>query len=422
MAPHAPSYWTCDLIKENVTKIRNSNGNEWAPSASNLQSALDDLDAGGKLWLPPMEVATTSEITVDNANVEVTGAGRKTILSTTSAINILKVNAINCRLSDIGFKGSGSYVAGQDGIYVARQGNWQPWNNLYFEDIGDTCIATKPTYGKFMHLVNCYFHDYYYRAIHVDNTNGMWIHNCFFRALAHAAFGVTANDGGLVGFEMIGCSLYDHTNTALNLSQYKYAAGVNYKTFGAKVIGCNIMDNNGRGILLNNVDGVNIIGCRIIQNNISDNAAYQGVQLVDADYNLIEGTIFSGNKRYDISIDADSETNRITNNLFTPSDADRDAVFSGTIDATNRIHNNFGYVTENSGSDSIANGTTSKVVAHGLAVTPSAEDFTIIGKENPTNDVGTIWVDTIGATNFTVNVENDPGASNWDFGWKVIVL
>lgn len=78
--------------------------------------------------------------------------------------------------------------------------------------------------------------------------------------------------------------------------------------------------------------------------------------------------------------------------------------------------------TRNSGSDSIANGTTSKVVAHGLVVTPSAEHFTITGKENPTNSVGTVWVDTIGAANFTVNVENNPGASGWDFGWKVDVI
>jgi len=91
---------------------------------------------------------------------------------------------------------------------------------------------------------------------------------------------------------------------------------------------------------------------------------------------------------------------------------------TGTLDA----RNNEGFITENSGSATITNPATSEVVAHGLDVTPSAEHFTIIGKENPTNDVGTIWVDTIGAANFTVNVEAAPGASNWDFGWKVIVI
>lgn len=72
-----------------------------------------------------------------------------------------------------------------------------------------------------------------------------------------------------------------------------------------------------------------------------------------------------------------------------------------------------------SGSASIANGTTSIAITHNLSYTPNAEDITVIGKENPTNSVGTIWVDTIGATQFTVNVENDPGASGWDFGWRV---
>lgn len=84
------------------------------------------------------------------------------------------------------------------------------------------------------------------------------------------------------------------------------------------------------------------------------------------------------------------------------------------------VRYNIGYVTENNGTGSILNTTTSLAVAHGCDYTPAAEDVSIVGKENPTNDVGTIWVDTFGAANFTVNVENDPGASNWDFGWHVI--
>lgn len=75
--------------------------------------------------------------------------------------------------------------------------------------------------------------------------------------------------------------------------------------------------------------------------------------------------------------------------------------------------------TENSGSGTITG--TNLVVTHGLGLTPSAEHITVIGKENPTDAIGSIWVDTIGATTFKVNVEGDPGASNWDFGWKVSI-
>lgn len=80
---------------------------------------------------------------------------------------------------------------------------------------------------------------------------------------------------------------------------------------------------------------------------------------------------------------------------------------------------NIGYVTENCGTGSIASGATSDVITHGLAYTPTARDITITLTENPTNTPGAIWVDTITATEFTVNCENDPGASNLDFEWSV---
>ena len=89
-----------------------------------------------------------------------------------------------------------------------------------------------------------------------------------------------------------------------------------------------------------------------------------------------------------------------------------------TYDFTNN-HNLL--ATERSGNSTIVNPATAVVVAHGLDVTPLAEHITITGAENPTVDVGTIWVDTIGAANFTVNVEVAPGASDWDFGWKASI-
>jgi len=94
------------------------------------------------------------------------------------------------------------------------------------------------------------------------------------------------------------------------------------------------------------------------------------------------------------------------------------------VDANNTstIRNNMGWVTENSGTGSIVSGTTSDIITHGLSVTPTVDDIVITLAENPTNTPGAIWVDTIGATYFTVNCENNPGASNLDFGWKAIVL
>ena len=58
-------------------------------------------------------------------------------------------------------------------------------------------------------------------------------------------------------------------------------------------------------------------------------------------------------------------------------------------------------------------------VAHGLAATPTV--INIAFREQGDADYGRWWVDTIGATNFTLNVSVNPGASNLDFAWEAKV-
>lgn len=89
--------------------------------------------------------------------------------------------------------------------------------------------------------------------------------------------------------------------------------------------------------------------------------------------------------------------------------------------ATSTITGCYGYITENSGTGTLPNAgpPSTVVVAHGLDVTPTVDQIVITLAENPTASPGAVWVDTIGAANFTVNCENDPGVSALDFGWKV---
>lgn len=86
---------------------------------------------------------------------------------------------------------------------------------------------------------------------------------------------------------------------------------------------------------------------------------------------------------------------------------------------TNSYRQNRGYLTESSGTSSIVSGTTTKVVAHGLARTPRAQDIIITPTNSPTADPGNFWITAIGSTNFTLNVRVDPGASGLDFSWAV---
>jgi len=84
------------------------------------------------------------------------------------------------------------------------------------------------------------------------------------------------------------------------------------------------------------------------------------------------------------------------------------------------LRNNIGFTTENSGTATLANGTTSIAVNHGLDVTPSAGDIVV----TPIEDWGNMtkfWIGNYTSTQFTIYADQDPG-QDVDFAWKAIVL
>lgn len=81
------------------------------------------------------------------------------------------------------------------------------------------------------------------------------------------------------------------------------------------------------------------------------------------------------------------------------------------------VDHNRGYVTENSGTATILNTTTSIPVTHGCDYTPSAGDIDVHPIE--TLNLASFWyVDTITSTQFTIHVNVDPG-QDVDFKWSV---
>ncbi len=119
--------------------------------------------------------------------------------------------------------------------------------------------------------------------------------------------------------------------------------------------------------------------------------------------------------RNGVRIDAGSNI-KISNNMIyhTASDKIMDNG-SNTV-----IQNNIGYTTENSGTATIANGTTSIAVNHGLDVTPSDGDITV----TPTGAWGTMtefWVGNYTSTQFTIYADQDPG-QDVTFAWRAVVL
>jgi hypothetical protein len=180
---------------------------------------------------------------------------------------------------------------------------------------------------------------------------------------------------------------------------------------GSSVTGNVIENSTGSGIEATDIVRV------AISNNMCRNSTTSGIRFLNACIdNVVNGNVCNVNGAYGIDEGAGTaDYNIITDNNV------RGNTTAGMreLGSNSKIKDNLGWTTENSGTSAVANGTTSIVVAHGLDITPTLDMISIVGGENPTNDVGTIYVDSIGAANFTVNVENDPGASGFDFGWKV---
>lgn len=72
------------------------------------------------------------------------------------------------------------------------------------------------------------------------------------------------------------------------------------------------------------------------------------------------------------------------------------------------------------GQATVANAATSVVVTHGCGFTPTLQQIAITLGNSPTNAIGVPYVDTIGATQFTIHCA-DPGAAGATFGWQVLL-
>ncbi len=140
----------------------------------------------------------------------------------------------------------------------------------------------------------------------------------------------------------------------------------------------------------------------------------------DADWTkIVDNHLESVTGDYYIELEAGADRSLVTGNTTWNTAALKPLVNDAS--AGSIVRDNPTYVTENAGTGTLPNAgpPATVVIAHGCDYTPAAADIVITPTENPTNTPGLIWVDTIGAANFTVNCENDPGASALDFSWAV---
>jgi parallel beta-helix repeat protein len=216
------------------------------------------------------------------------------------------------------------------------------------------------------------------------------------------------------------CIDYQSTET----QRYGIALTQSAQVLEGNIITSNRCYNNKRhGIFCEDIKK-NVISNNITQNNSQETAnTYSGIYLYGAEDCVVMGNISAGNKYGIEMIDGvsfDSTlTNVINNDVRQNGTAGVSIVDEKTLSNGNVVKYNKGYLTEFAGTGAIANGATATTVTHSLDVTPIAREIQITPTNNPSNDPGNIWVDTITATQFNVNCRNDPGVSTLTFSWKI---
>jgi len=193
------------------------------------------------------------------------------------------------------------------------------------------------------------------------------------------------------------------------------------------IIGNKINTYEKHGIHVSDIKQIEIIG-NTIRNvgGLTDNS-YRGIFLFSngdvnsvgiVSNNLITSSL--ANKPYAcIELDTSAATTNITcrNNYlsdFSGVAVECDLTATGII-----VKNNTGFKTENSGTGTVASGQTTIAVNHGLAITPSINNIHV----TPTNSMGSAtkyFVSTVTSTQFTINVNTDPGATTATFVWSIV--
>jgi parallel beta-helix repeat protein len=219
-------------------------------------------------------------------------------------------------------------------------------------------------------------------------------------ARANLSFGIIVLGGKVVVVECL-----SHGNTS---------DGIRTDAAGTVLIGNKCTNNTSSGIRVFGVDD-----CVVAFNHCQDNTV-EGIRMdTGCDRTLVLGNTCTrvSAQTHGIRMTGAGNDNRFIANSST-NHTTANYVFSGT---GNIRRDNAGFVTHASGTATVATGTTSIAVTHGLAATPVLQDI----KVTPTNAMGLaskFWITSPTSTQFTINVDADPTTDPATFAWQAVML
>lgn len=253
--------------------------------------------------------------------------------------------------------------------------------------------------------------------------------------------GLTMASQGLKKVIFINNHVHDNNQTGLWLQQITYAtvsnniaernghAGIDLWGSKSVTVQGNIaIDNNqGSAGIMNNEAGISVFASdniTVIGNICKDDQTVKtqkwGIK-IDAytgTYNnfIVEGNDLTGNKNGGLEIYGGSGTGTLQNlNINNNNLLDNPTPLSmatGTFNGLH-IHENLGFITENSGVANVTGSVYAVTVPHGLAVTPTI----IIITPQQGGHGSYEFVNNAGTTTFNINFPTAPGSDTWYFYW-----
>jgi hypothetical protein len=380
-----------------------------------------------------------------DTNIEITGGGIIDGNSSNSATGhgILLDGVTDCSIHNLmvknvgGPSGRGIYITTSNTCRVTKNVNL---TNLFVDNSTDSNVEISGTAEGYDAIA-------VYGAVitNLFSTNAGGRGLCFTNARNSTVNGLYINTAGSRGIDCSYCStdnvftnLYI-ANTTLDGITIARSPGVspsdrnvfsNFIVYNAASFGLNIAASDctvTNGLIYNSQwDGIRITGnrntiCGVISKNNGQAATntYQGIDVRSANNIIIGNSYYDDQKvqtqRYGMSFNSSS-----SNCIVMFNNVSRNLQANAIIDAGigNLIRSNIGYVTENSGTATVNSGTTSTTVTHGLNYTPSLGDIVV----TPTNNMGNatkFYISDPTSTQFTINVNSDPGATTATFSWAV---
>ncbi len=404
--------------------------------ATALQSAINAAATSGKPLVLASGTAIVGTALSVSAAVTIIGSGRQsTILKAASGLNDYVISftggesgvgVVGAHFSDFTVNGNSTNQTAGGGIKAdgAVQCSFE---RLHLTNCYNWGLKLGPvtggTFGHHNRISKCLFDQGgssagYGGGVWITSSDENWFNESDFEYLGGSTAPVGSNP--IMLFDESGLQHITTTNFVAGTNNCIGLRVQNAKS--TKVVGSTFDGIAGDSIFISGTRCV-IVGNVFTSPGDNGSVAASGVHLeYGTHYNVITGNMFetsnTASKTRSLIREestGDSGDNVITNNTLVQNGAPSVALLEAAGVAT-IVRNNIGWTTENSGTATVANGSTSIAVSHGLSTTPALSNVTVM----PTNNLGNaakFWISGVSSTQFTINVDVDPGATTATFAW-----